>query len=465
MAHSAKILIIDDEPDMLSGFAAILEALGHIPHPVTNPVAAFNLLRENEFDIIFSDLQMPELNGMQFLEKARKIAPDTPVVIFTAYGTIDRAVEAMKNGAYDFIEKPINTEKLIAVLSKSIAQRKLYKERNTLMSESPNRYGIENIIGKSKAIEKVFDIVQQVASSEANVLITGESGTGKELIARCIHALSPKKNKPFVPVNCGALPEQLFESEIFGYEKGAFTGANRKKIGLLEYANEGVFFLDEVCELPLAMQVKMLRVMQDKNLRRLGGNELIHVNTRILSATNRNVNWFVETEKMRNDFYYRINVITINLPPLREREDDIILLADFFLERALKTSLKDIKGFAPEVLDKFMQFNWPGNVRQLENVIERAVILTNDSVINVADLPVYLNEEIVPITSTQPLQVSLQDAKHKLTADIEKMVLLALLDKHNGNITRVAEEAGMTRRNAHRLIKLHKIDPDNWRRR
>ncbi len=463
MTYSAKILIIDDEPDMLSGFAAILEALGHTPHPAISAPAAYEFLLQNEFDIIFSDLQMPELNGMQFLEKARKIAPDTPIVIFTAYGTIERAVDAMKNGAYDFIEKPINTDRLRNVLSKSLAQRKLYKERGVLMNESPNRYGIENIIGKSKAIEKVFDIVKQVADSEANVLITGESGTGKELIARCIHVLSAKRNKPFVPVNCGALPEQLFESEIFGYEKGAFTGANRKKIGLLEYADGGVFFLDEVCELPLTMQVKMLRVMQDKNLRRLGGNELIHVNTRILSATNRNISWFVETEKMRNDFFYRINVINIHLPPLRERENDILLLAEFFLERALKTSLKDIRGFSPEVIDKLIRFSWPGNVRQLENVIERAVILTNDRIITIADLPVYLNEETAPVSENKSSQVSLQEAKHKLTADIEKKVLQSLLEKHRGNITRVAEEAGMTRRNAHRLIKLHQINPDTWR--
>ncbi|MBI2418691.1 MAG: sigma-54-dependent Fis family transcriptional regulator [Ignavibacteriales bacterium] len=463
MFSSARILIIDDEPDMLSGLAAILEALGYRAFAAGNATLALEMLLGSEFDIIFCDLQMPALNGIQFLEKARKIAPDTPVVIFTAYGTIERAVEAMKNGAYDFIEKPINTDLLKNVLTRSIAQRKLYKERAALMNESPNRYGAENIVGKSKPIEKIFEMAQQVAGSDVNVLITGESGTGKELIARYIHTLSNRKNKPFVPVNCGALPEALFESEIFGHEKGAFTGASRKKIGLLEYANGGVFFLDEVCELPLAMQVKMLRVIQDKCLRRLGSNGNIDLYVRILSATNRNVSEFLESGKMRNDFYYRINVINLHLPPLREREDDILLLSDFFLDRSLKSSLKNIKGFAPEVIALFRKFRWPGNVRQLENIIERAVVLTKSDMITCEDLPVYLLEECKSVTANHSEHVSLQQVKQQVTSDIEKKTLLRLLEKYHGNITRVAEDAGMTRRNVHRLINLHNIDPDTWR--
>ncbi|OGU74054.1 MAG: hypothetical protein A2V93_07375 [Ignavibacteria bacterium RBG_16_34_14] len=461
MSNKPRILIIDDEPDMLSGCAKILSALGNIPIPVSNSKLALDLIKEDEFDLIFCDLLMPEVDGMQILESARNHLPQTPVIIFSAYGTIDRAVAAMKAGAFDFVEKPFDANHLEIVLEKGLRQRNLYCERKNLLKQLEEKYRIDNIMGSSTAMRKIFELIENVAQSDANILITGESGTGKELIARSIHAHSKRNTKPFVPVNCSAFPENLFEAELFGYEKGAFTGASHKKIGLLEFSDGGTFFLDEVCELPVNLQVKMLRMLQDQTLRRVGGNELIQIDTRLISATNMDLNKALEDRHLREDFYYRINVINIQLPPLRERQGDITLLAEYFLNRTLKSSPKDIQGFNKEVLHYFEKYNWPGNVRELENVVERAVTLAKGNTITLSELPPQIQK--MDVFQKSFSSMSLAQAKQKAIDEIEKKYLLFLLKKYNGNVTKVAEDAQMTRRNIHLMLNRHSLDPNSWR--
>jgi DNA-binding NtrC family response regulator len=461
MKKSARILVVDDEAEMLSGCAKILKALGHQTLLAQNGVTAQKLLQEEELDLVLCDLLMPDIDGIDVLRSAQKYTPNTPVVIFTAYGTIDRAVAAMKEGAFDFIEKPFEADYLKVVITKGLHQRNLFLERKNLLSQLKDRYSFDNIIGKSSVMRKVFEMVESVAQSDSNILITGESGTGKELIARSIHARSSRKTNAFVPVNCGAFPENLFEAELFGYEKGAFTGATQQKIGLLEFANGGTFFLDEVCEFPLTLQTKLLRVLQDNQLRHIGGNELIQIDVRLISATNRHLPEALSNGQIRDDFYYRLNVINIHLPPLRERRDDIPLLAEYFLQKTMKSSPKIITGFSDEVMSQFIKYHWPGNVRELENIIERAVTLSKDDNITLAELPpeLYSNDN-----SEQTFaDLSLAQAKHETIDKLEKKYLLYQLQKHQGNVTSVAKEAGMTRRNIHRLLKLHKINPKDWR--
>ena len=457
-----KILIIDDEPDMLRGCSKILSALGNNPFPVPDGKQALELLRNDEYDLVFCDLLMPEFDGMQVLDAVQKLAPNTPVIMFSAYGTIDRAVNAMKAGAFDFIEKPFETENLKILVEKGLRQRNLYKERVSLIKQLEDKLRFDNIIGKSNSIRQVFEMIESVADSDANVLITGESGTGKELIARSIHAHSARKLKPFVPVNCGAFPENLFEAELFGYEKGAFTGATHRKIGLLEYANGGSFFLDEVCELPVNLQIKLLRTLQDQQLRRLGGNELLQADIRLISATNQDIDKALEKETMRKDFYYRLNVINIQVPPLREREGDTRLIAEHFLIKTAKSSPKNIKGFDDSVIDLFENYDWPGNVREMENIIERAVALAKGDKITVNELPPQFASK--NNASAVFSKSSLSEVRNKAVEEVEKKYFLFLLNKHQGNITHISEEAGMTRRHIHRILKKYNLDPQLYRK-
>jgi len=461
MNNKSRILIIDDEPDMLSGCAKIISVLGNDPVPVSDVKEVIKFLEEEEFDLIFCDLLMPEHDGMEVLEICQKLAPNTPVIIFSAYGTIDRAVAAMKAGAFDFIEKPFDASNLKILIEKGLRQRNLFRERVNLLKQLEDKYHFDNIIGKSLVMRNVFDMIENVSRSDANILITGESGTGKELIARSIHARSRRKTKAFVPVNCGAFPENLFEAELFGYERGAFTGAVHRKIGLIEFADGGTFFLDEVCELPANLQIKLLRTLQDQMLRRVGGNELLQVDIRLISATNQNIERALDEQTLRKDFYYRLNVINIQVPPLRERKEDIQLLAEHFLEKCLLSSTKKINGFTNEVIHALENYNWPGNVRELENNIERAVTLAKDSKITLADLSPHFLDSHTSQTSYDGK--SLTDLKHKAIEEIEKKYLLILMEKYKGNITRVAEEAGLTRRHIHRMINNYKIDPNIWR--
>jgi DNA-binding NtrC family response regulator len=461
MNPKIKILVIDDEEDMLRGFGKLLEAQGHQPYLVSNASSASKILEEKEIDIVFTDLLMPDIDGLQILELVQKHDASIPVIIFSAYGTVDRAVSAMKAGAFDFIEKPFDAERVSLVIQKAINHIHLFRERNNLLSQLEEKFRLDNIIGASAEIRKIYEMVENVSKSEANILLTGESGTGKELVARSIHAHSDRKTNPFVPVNCGAFPENLFEAEIFGYEKGAFTGANKRKIGLLEYANGGTFFMDEVCELPMPLQTKLLRAIQDKQIRHIGGNELIQVDVRIISATNENIEKALSQQKLREDLYYRLNVINIHLPPLRERKGDIRLLAEVFLKKFAAKMHKDVTDFAADVLEYFESYKWPGNIRELENVVERAVTLSKGKQITKAELPAHLFPEQASAISFDKIKFT--DAKQIAIEDVEKKYLMHLLKKHNGNITKMAEDAGMTRRNIYRLLNNHNINTNDWR--
>lgn len=460
MKTSARILIIDDETELLSGCAKILKALGLDPVPVSNGKIALEILNQEEFDLILCDLFMPGIDGMQVLDEARNLVPNTPVVIFSAYGTIERAVAAMRAGAFDFIEKPFESEHLKAVVEKGLNQRKLYCERSNLLQQLEEKYSFDNIIGKSAVMRRVFDLILSVAPSDTNVFITGESGTGKELVARSIHARSRRKTKAFVPVNCSAFPENLFEAELFGYERGAFTGANQRRLGLLEFADKGTFFLDEVCELPVTLQAKLLRVLQAQELRHIGGNNLITVNVRFIAASNQDLDRARAENRLRDDFYYRLNVVNIALPPLRERKEDIQLLARHFLQQALKSTGKTLLGFTDDVLRCFENYPWPGNVRELENVIERAVTLATGEIITLAEIPSQMN---CGRSEVDYSQLTLVEAKQKVIDETEKKYLFALLKKHQGNVTKIAAESGMTRRNLHRLLNRHQLDANAWR--
>ena len=322
----------------------------------------------------------------------------------------------------------------------------------------------DGMLGRSEPMQRVYEVIRNVARADVNVMITGESGTGKELVARSIHKRSRRSSEAFVPINCSAFPENLFEAELFGYEKGAFTGAAQRKIGLLEYAHKGTFFLDEVCEMPVSLQAKLLRVLQDRQLRHLGGNELIPVDVRLISASNRQLESALLENRLRQDFYFRLNVVNIHLPPLRERKEDISLLAYHFLEKFLHATDKDILGFDDEVLDAFERYEWPGNVRELENVVERAITLATENVIIPADLPPNIHPTAKRRHHSGP-NMTLIEAKQRAVDEIERKYLLSLLLKYHGNITNLARESGMSRRNVHRLLKRHRLDPEQWRKR
>lgn len=456
-----KILLIDDEPEFLAASQKMLQRFKYECIATGDADLGLRMLADTDFDLVISDFLMPSMDGVQFLKAVHKLKPNLPVIIITAYGSIDRAVACMQAGAFDFIEKPFESDHFKIVIDKANSYTQLLNERDHLLEQLESRYQFENIIGKSDAMLRIFDMVASVAESDANILITGESGTGKELIARSIHTRSKRKTNRFVPVNCGAFPDNLFESEIFGYEKGAFTGANQRKIGLLEYANSGSFFLDEICELPIGIQSKLLRVLQDRQLRRLGGHDLVQVDVRIISATNRNLQEFVAKGQLREDLYYRLNVINIHLPPLRDRQEDIRLLASHFLNQGLAKSDKKIEDFSADVLQIFDAYHWPGNVRELENVVERAIALTKSPYIGVSDLPMHLQRPV----SDEPRfdEMTLQQAKRQAMDKVEKDFLLYLLQKHAGNVTHLAEEAGMTRRNLYRVLEKYKIKLENWR--
>jgi len=460
MASQPRILIVDDEVEMLKVCSKVMQSWGFVPVTASDGAKAIRLAEQDEFDLVLCDLYMPESDGIQVLEVLTKSKPNLPVIMLSAYGTIDRAVAAMKAGAFDFIEKPFEAEHLKIIVEKGLRQNNLYKERQHLLEQLDGRFSFDNIVGNSAPMRQIFEMVESIAGTDANVLITGESGTGKELIARSIHAHSLRKTKPFVPVNCSAFPENLFEAELFGYEQGAFTGANRRKLGLLEYANGGTFFLDEVCELSPPLQAKLLRVLQDQQLRHIGGNELIQTNVRLISASNRDMEKARADGSLRDDLYFRLNVINIHLPPLRERHDDIRLLAEHFLHQGLKSSTKNIRGFTEEFLAHLENYDWPGNVRELENTIERALTLAKGEYLTLAEMPPMIR---LQSSSASNSNVSLQQLKQDVVEQVEREYLLEKLEKHKGNVTKIAEEAQTTRRNLHRLLQRYGLDANNWR--
>jgi two-component system NtrC family response regulator len=446
------ILIVDDEKNYLVVLEALLSPEGYEIITSDKAQDALRLIREADVDLVLTDMKMPGTTGMELLEEAKRIKPEVPVIMMTAYGTIEMAVEAMKKHAYDYITKPFQNEELKLTIRKALENYRLVKENRRLSEALSERYGYRNIVGKSKPMLKVYDLISKVAQSKASVLITGPSGTGKELIAKAIHYESLRKDKPFISVNCGALAETLLESELFGHEKGAFTGAVTMKKGRFELADGGTLFLDEIGDMSPPLQVKLLRVLQEMEFERVGGTKTIKVDVRVLSASNRNLKDDVAEGIFREDLFYRLNVIHIEVPPLRERTEDIRLLVSHFIEKYGSGRRIEL---TPQAWEALYGHSWPGNVRELENVIERAVVLNSEGLIDLKDLPAEFTkangdldiDRFIP--QEAPLQSTLEEIE-------EKLIRRAL--KHSGNVqSHAAEHLGITKSLIQHKMKKYNI--------
>jgi DNA-binding NtrC family response regulator len=387
MTSQARIVIVDDEINIRGALATMLEKRGHQTRVAATGEEALGLLNAGPTDLVLTDLKMPGMNGLEFLRKVKHKWPDTEVLVMTAFGSIDTAIEAMRGGAYDYLTKPIDRDRLPLVVEKALERRRLAFENKQLRDRLETRTQYEHMVGKSEPMQQVYNLVEMVAGNDVTVLLTGESGTGKELVARAIHHKSSRANGPFVTLNCGGLPDTLFESELFGYEKGAFTGAVSTKVGRFELADGGTLVLDEVGELSLKSQVDFLRVLETKEFRRLGGTKLITVDARIVAATNRNLEEAVKQGSFREDLYYRLNVVPIRLPPLRQRNDDIPLLTNHFLEKFCSQHHQPPKEISREAMRLLRLYAWPGNIRQLRNLMERLVVTVSDQLVQPAHLP------------------------------------------------------------------------------
>jgi two-component system, NtrC family, response regulator len=448
------ILIVDDEKNYLVVLEALLAPEGYEIATADNAHEALALVREADLDLVITDVKMPGMTGMEFLEESKKIKPELPVIMMTAYGTIEMAVEAMKKQAYDYITKPFQNEQLKLTVRKALENYRLVKENRLLSEALSDRFRYGNMVGKSKPMIKIYDMIEKVAQSKASVLVTGPSGTGKELIAKAIHYSSPRRHRPFVSINCGALTETLLESELFGHEKGAFTGAVAMKKGRFELADQGTLFLDEVGDMPAPLQVKLLRVLQEMEFERVGGTRTIKVDVRVLSASNRNIKEDVFKGVFREDLFYRLNVIHLEVPPLQERIDDIPMLVKHFIGKYREDGGEEKIELGPEVWKVLYNYHWPGNVRELENVIERAVVLSSGNQIRLEDLP----EELVgaeaefDVDRFIPSSVPLPKALERIE---EKLVRRALTQCNNVQ-SHAAEMLGITKSLIqHKMKKYH----------
>ncbi len=456
-----RILIVDDEPDMAENCRRILAAAAYQCFTTSDAQEALRLLGSEHPDLLLTDLWMPEMDGMEMLRRARAIDPRMPVVLLTAHASLESAVAAVKAGAFDYLAKPFSIDQLKLAVERALSRRRLELENLNLREQLRGSFGFENIIGRSSALQQVLELVRKAARSEANMLVLGESGTGKELVARAIHANSPRAAEPFVPVDCASLPENLLESELFGHDKGAFTGAAATKQGLIETAHHGTLFLDEIGELPLALQVKLLRALQERQIRRVGGTRQIDVDIRVVCATNRDLRALVTAGQFREDLYYRINVIDAVLPPLRERPGDIELLAMSFLRKYARRGEAALKGFAPAAMVALEIYPWPGNVRELQNVIERACALAEGEMITLADLPAQLRTVAPPAEHPPPGEVTsrltLKEAKERWVGELEATYVAELLRREGGNVSQAARKAGVDRKTLHRLLNKHNL--------
>jgi len=370
-----NILVVDDKDSMRNMLTETLVEEGYRVDLAESGRKAIDLVKNKSYDLVLTDLKMPEISGMDVLSEVKEIDNETSVIVMTAYGTIEDAVLAMKKGAFDFITKPFDTEHLCVLVNRALENRRMVAENSLLRQELLAGQGFENIIGKNEKMQEICNLIQKVAGSDASVLLQGESGTGKELYARAIHSLSPRKNCPYITINCAAIPGELLENELFGSEKGAFTGAHARKMGKFEIAHKGTIFLDEVGDMDITLQAKLLRVLQQKNFERLGGTKTVDVDVRVIAATNKDLNELIKTKRFREDLYYRLSVFPIQIPPLRERTDDIIELAKHFIDKYCRDMSKPSKSLSREGIQLLQKYHWPGNVRELENTIERAVIL------------------------------------------------------------------------------------------
>lgn len=447
----AKILVVDDDAGHLSMLRTVLSGWGYAPEGATDGAIAVAMVREKAYDAVLLDVRMAGMGGMEALSRIREFNPAVPVLIMTAYSSVETAVSALKTGAYDYLTKPLDLDVLRLTLERALDHMRLAAENESLRQRLGQEAGGPEIIGKSRAMRELYTMIGMVAPTEATVLITGESGTGKELVAKAIHAGSSRSAGPLVAVNCAALSETLLESELFGHEKGAFTGAERRREGRFMAANKGSIFLDEIGEIAHPIQAKLLRVIQEREIQRVGGDRPVGVDVRILAATNRDLKKEVEAGRFREDLYYRLNVVSVLVPPLRDRPDDIPLLAQFFLGRFAEKNRKRIKGFTSSAMDHLVRCPWPGNVRELENAVERAVILSVGEYVTERELPAY-EAAALEASGGGGVPGATGFAGRPLD-DVEREVILATLGECGGNKSEAARVLGITRATLHKKLK------------
>ncbi len=440
-----SILIVEDDLEMIELLRDYLRKNGYKVDSAANAIDAIRNVEETDYDLIISDLMMKETNGLDLLEAIKKIRNDAVVIIITAFGTIETAVEAIKRGAYHFVTKPFKLSDIEVIIKKAVEEKRMKKENLLLREAVEKRYQFENIIGKSKAMHEVFELIKRVSATNSNVIIYGESGTGKELVAKAVHFNSPRKKMPFIAINCSAIPDGLLESELFGHLKGSFTGAHITKKGLFEEADGGSIFLDEIGDMSLNLQAKLLRVIENKEIRPVGGNEFKKVDTRIIAATHKDIESEVNKNRFREDLYYRLSVIPIKLPNLAERKEDIPILAEYFLKKYSLEMNTAVKGITKEAVDILIKHNWIGNVRELENVIERSVALSRHFVIQPTDLPDYLQKNEAAI-----LKIAV-DKKMQLN-EFQGFYIKSVLQEVNGDKNKAAKILGINKRTLYRKV-------------
>lgn len=440
-----KILILDDEAGVRQFLTLALEKDGYEVKALASPVEGVELIKKERYDLAIVDLKMPEMDGISALKKMKHISPDLSVIMITAFATIESAIEAMKEGAFDYVIKPFKIDEIRLTIEKAFREKKLLKENKLLKQEVRSRYGIASIIGASVEIEKVKEIIRKLAKTDSTVLIVGESGTGKELVARAIHYSGGRASHPFMAIDCSAIPETLLESELFGHEKGSFTGAFKTKEGLFEVASEGTIFLDEIAASDLTIQVRLLRVLQEKEFRRVGGTRDLKVQSRLMAATNRNLEEEVAKGTFRQDLFFRLNVIPIYLPPLRERKGDIPVLARYFLTLFSQREKKKIKEISGEAMELLETYPWPGNVRELEHLIERAVVLSVNDTITPIDLPLRIQEKSAEAIKSNSLRGLVEEYERRLIADT--------IEESKGNKFKAARLLGLSRQNLQYKLK------------
>ncbi len=452
-----RALIVDDEASVCQAVKAVLETEGMDILTTTSSLKAAEYVGKDHYDLIISDLKMPEMNGLQLYERIREISGDSIFIIITAYGTIPSAVDAIKKGIYDYIPKPFTPDEVRIPVRRALERKALEAENLVLRSQIETRYSFQSIIGNSPEMHETFRVMRHAASSESNVLVTGESGTGKELVARAIHSNSVRARRKFVTVNCGAIPQGLLESELFGYARGAFTGAVSEKRGLVEEASRGTLFLDEIGELAPSVQVKILRVLQEGEFLRVGDTQPRRVDIRLIAATNRNLKKAIAEKAFREDLYYRLNVIPIELPPLRKRKEDVPLLVNhFIMKHSAKAGVKDVSGISKDAMQAVMNYHFPGNVRELENTIEYAIAFTSGPTIEREDLPRYILEDRRLTEEARTISLMpLREAK----VQFEKSLVMAALIESEGNISEAARLLNIHRQNLQQKIRLLGIDP------
>lgn len=462
---TGKILVVDDENDMLTLLRRIITE--NTNHQVAVEASAFKalaLLKTHSFDLLFTDLKMPGIDGIKLLEKTKAISPDTAVVVMTAYGTIDTAVEATRKGAYDFITKPFRRERILLTIEKVMKWQKVLGENEILRQALADKGGFGTMLGSSPVMKDIFERIRQVAPTEGTILITGASGTGKELVARAIHQHSSRKEEKLVTINCTTIPENVMESELFGHVKGAFTGAWKDKKGLIEAAHGGTLFLDEIGDLKQPMQTKLLRLLQEGEYKPVGSEVVRNADIRFVAATNHDLRADIREKRFREDLYYRLNVVNFHMPLLRERREDIALLSHYFLKKYAATNKKDIGEISPSAMQMLMRYVFPGNVRELQNIIERGVIFCRSDTLKLQDLA--MNDDHEPFIEEldrDVLGLPFKEAKDKVVKIFHSKYMQALLSESCGNVSKAAETAGIQRQYLHRLMKETGINADDFR--